>query len=115
MTINLTEAAAKRIQEQLAKRGSGLGLRIGVKTSGCSGYSYVIDYADEIKQEIKYFSLYNSKKIHIRFFHHFAEHPQHIHVHEQMNPIRMKKCMRNKPVPLLMRMNHRPVEQQLRK
>lgn len=48
MTINLTEAAAQRIQDQLSKRGRGLGLRVGVKASGCSGYSYVIDYADEI-------------------------------------------------------------------
>ena len=48
MAINLTEAAANRIQDQLSKRGRGLGLRVGVKASGCSGYSYVIDYADEI-------------------------------------------------------------------
>jgi iron-sulfur cluster assembly protein len=48
MAIHVTEAAAKRIQDQLARRGHGLGLRVGVKASGCSGYSYVIDYADEI-------------------------------------------------------------------
>lgn len=51
MNIQLTEAAAQRIQEQLDKRGKGFGLRVGVKSSGCSGYSYVIDYADEIKED----------------------------------------------------------------
>lgn len=45
--INLTKAAAKRIESQLHKRGKGLGLRIAVKESGCSGYAYVLDYADE--------------------------------------------------------------------
>lgn len=47
MTINITERAAKQIQKQLEKRGSGIGLRLGVKTSGCSGYAYVLDYADQ--------------------------------------------------------------------
>ena len=46
MTITLTESAAKQINNQLAKRGSGLGLRIGVKQVGCSGYAYTYDYAD---------------------------------------------------------------------
>lgn len=47
MTITITESAAKQIQKQLQKRGAGIGLRLGVKTSGCSGYAYVLDYADE--------------------------------------------------------------------
>ena len=47
MSISLTESAAERVRSHLARRGSGLGLRLGVKTSGCSGFSYVIDYADE--------------------------------------------------------------------
>lgn len=47
MTINVSERAAKQIQKQLEKRGSGLGLRLGVKTAGCSGYAYILDYADE--------------------------------------------------------------------
>lgn len=45
--ISLTPAAAERILSQLAKRGHGLGLRLSVRESGCSGYSYVMDYADE--------------------------------------------------------------------
>jgi iron-sulfur cluster assembly protein len=47
MTINVTESAARQIQKQLQQRGSGLGLRLGVKSSGCSGFAYVLDYADE--------------------------------------------------------------------
>lgn len=48
MTIQLTETAAARIQHQLDKRGHGLGLRVGVKKSGCSGYAYTLDYADAV-------------------------------------------------------------------
>lgn len=47
MSITITESAAKQIQKQLQKRGSGVGLRLGVKPSGCSGYAYILDYADE--------------------------------------------------------------------
>ncbi|ROH89200.1 iron-sulfur cluster assembly accessory protein [Stagnimonas aquatica] len=46
--IQLTDSAAKRITAQLAKRGKGVGLRVGVKKSGCSGWAYVLDYADEV-------------------------------------------------------------------
>jgi len=46
MSIQLTENAAKRIQQQLKDRGRGLGLRLGIKASGCSGYAYVLDFAD---------------------------------------------------------------------
>lgn len=49
MAISLTTAAASHVQAMLQKRGKGLGLRLGTKSSGCSGYSYVVDYADEIK------------------------------------------------------------------
>ena len=47
MSIQLTESAARRVQQQLQARGRGLGLRVGVKASGCSGYAYLLDYADE--------------------------------------------------------------------
>ena len=47
MAITLTENAAKQITKQLEQRGSGIGLKIGAKVSGCSGFSYVLDYADE--------------------------------------------------------------------
>ena len=51
MAIQLTESAAKQIQAQLAKRGKGVGLRVGVKKVGCSGFAYTYDYADEVRDE----------------------------------------------------------------
>ena len=48
MAISLTPSAAERVQNYLARRGKGIGLRLGVTQTGCSGYSYVINYADEI-------------------------------------------------------------------
>lgn len=48
MAISLTESAAERVNSYLEKRGEGIGLRVGVKPTGCSGYSYVINYADEV-------------------------------------------------------------------
>ena len=48
MAVSLTESAAERVRSYLTKRGHGVGLRIGVKRTGCSGYAYVIDYADEV-------------------------------------------------------------------
>lgn len=48
MSIQVTESAARRIQQQIAKRGSGLGLRVGVRKTGCSGYAYTVDYADGV-------------------------------------------------------------------
>ena len=48
MAISLTESAATRVQNYLETRGEGVGLRLGVRKTGCSGYSYVINYADEV-------------------------------------------------------------------
>ena len=48
MAISLTESAATRVLDHLQQRGKGLGLRLGVKKTGCSGFAYVINYADEI-------------------------------------------------------------------
>ena len=48
MPVTLTENAAKHVQNMIAKRGRGIGLRLGTKVSGCSGFSYVVDYADEV-------------------------------------------------------------------
>ena len=47
--ITLTERAAKKVKNQLQKRGHGQGLRVGVKTTGCSGLAYVLEYVDEPK------------------------------------------------------------------
>ena len=63
MTITLTESAAKQIQAQLAKRGRGLALRIGVKKVGCSGYAYTYDYADEIPTGDHLFEAHNAKVV----------------------------------------------------
>jgi iron-sulfur cluster assembly protein len=46
MTISLTAAAADRVHKYIAARGHGLGLKLGVRKTGCSGFAYVIDYAD---------------------------------------------------------------------
>jgi iron-sulfur cluster assembly protein len=48
MAISLTESAADRVRSHLEKRGAGLGLRIGIKKTGCSGFAYVVNYADQI-------------------------------------------------------------------
>lgn len=48
MSITLTEKAANYVRDHLHRRGKGVGLRVGVKTSGCSGLSYVLEYADAI-------------------------------------------------------------------
>jgi iron-sulfur cluster assembly protein len=50
MAVTLTNAAATHVAAMIAKRGSGVGLRIGTKKSGCTGYAYDIDYADEIRE-----------------------------------------------------------------
>ena len=47
MSITITENAAKQITKQLQARKSGIGLSLGVKVSGCSGFAYVLDYADK--------------------------------------------------------------------
>jgi len=50
MAISLTDSAAERVRTHLDKRGTGIGLRLGVTQTGCSGYSYVINYADDIDE-----------------------------------------------------------------
>lgn len=61
MPITLTENAAKYIQQQFLKRGKGLAFRIGIKKSGCSGFSYRFDYADEINADDRLFESHNTK------------------------------------------------------
>ena len=48
MAISLTDSAADRVRSYLDARGKGVGLRLGVTQTGCSGYSYLINYADEV-------------------------------------------------------------------
>ncbi|SFR63157.1 iron-sulfur cluster assembly accessory protein [Thiomicrospira sp. ALE5] len=47
MAVSLTAAAAQRVKTMIEKRGSGIGLRLGIKKSGCTGFAYVVDYVDE--------------------------------------------------------------------
>lgn len=49
MSVSLTASAADRVQSFLEKRGRGVGLRLGVKKTGCSGFAYVVSYADDIR------------------------------------------------------------------
>ncbi|HYD33680.1 MAG TPA: iron-sulfur cluster assembly protein IscA [Methylophilaceae bacterium] len=51
MAITLTEAAANRVEKYLVNRGKGVGLRLGVRTSGCSGMAYTLEFVDEPKPE----------------------------------------------------------------
>ena len=51
MAITLTEAAARQVSRYIAKRGKGVGVRLGVKTTGCSGLAYKLEYADEVAAE----------------------------------------------------------------
>lgn len=48
MAVSLTQPAADRVKSYLRARGAGIGLRVGIKETGCSGYSYVINYADDV-------------------------------------------------------------------
>lgn len=47
MAVMLTESAAQRVKTMIEKRGQGMGLRVATKVSGCAGFAYVVDYADE--------------------------------------------------------------------
>ena len=53
MTVSMTEAAAKHVSQFLEKRGKGIGLRVGVKTSGCSGMAYKLEFADVLEPDDK--------------------------------------------------------------
>ena len=63
MAISLTPAAAAHIERNLAERGSGIGLRLGVKTTGCSGLAYQLDFADERKPEDLVFESHGVKVV----------------------------------------------------
>lgn len=51
MAITLTNSAAERVRTFLANRGKGFGLRLGIKTSGCSGLAYVLEFVDELNED----------------------------------------------------------------
>jgi iron-sulfur cluster assembly protein len=51
MSIRLTESAAQHVKAMLSKRRRGIGLRLGTRKSGCSGYAYVVEYADDVGED----------------------------------------------------------------
>ncbi len=63
MAITLTEPAAERVRNFLVNRGKGAGLRLGVRTSGCSGMAYVLEFADDIDTDDEVFESHGVKVI----------------------------------------------------
>ena len=61
MTISLTENAADHVKKHLQSRGAGAGIRVGVKTTGCSGMAYVLEFVDDIQPEDHVFEDYGVK------------------------------------------------------
>ena len=55
MSITMTEAAAKHVNKALVQRGKGIGLRLGVRTAGCSGMAYRLEYVDELGDDDQVF------------------------------------------------------------
>ena len=63
MSIQLSEIAANRVQKFIANRGKGIGLRLGVKTTGCSGMAYVIEFVDELQSDDEVFESHGVKVV----------------------------------------------------
>jgi iron-sulfur cluster assembly protein len=63
MAVTLTGSAAAHVAHMLEKRGRGLGLRIGTKKSGCTGYAYEVEYADEIREDDRVFESHGIKVV----------------------------------------------------
>ena len=61
MSVTRTEAAANHVQKYLARRGKGVGLRLGVKTSGCSGMAYKLEFADQVEPDDKVWESFGVK------------------------------------------------------
>jgi len=61
MAITLTESAANHINSQIEKSGKGVGLRVGVKKSGCSGFAYTLDIAQEVLESDRIFESHGAK------------------------------------------------------
>ena len=55
MALTMTEAAQVHVARQLAERGKGIGIRVGIKTAGCSGLSYVLEFVDDVADEDQVF------------------------------------------------------------
>ena len=63
MAITLSESAARHVSSFIAKRGKGLGIRLGVKTSGCSGMAYKLEFVDQTEDEDEVFESHGVKVV----------------------------------------------------
>ena len=63
MSVTITKTAAERVEAFLANRGKGVGIRLAVRTSGCSGMAYEIEFADEVREEDTVFEGHGAKVI----------------------------------------------------
>jgi iron-sulfur cluster assembly protein len=63
MSITLTESAATRVRSFLENRGKGVGLRLGVRTTGCSGMAYVLEFVDDLNEEDQIFEDHGVKVV----------------------------------------------------
>ena len=63
MSVSLTPAAARHVEKSLTRRGSGIGLRLAVKTSGCNGFAYALEFVDAINAEDECFETHGVKVI----------------------------------------------------
>jgi iron-sulfur cluster assembly protein len=63
MAISMTEAAARHVQRSLEGRGKGVGIRLGVRTTGCSGLAYVLEFVDETQADDQVFENFGVKVI----------------------------------------------------
>jgi iron-sulfur cluster assembly protein len=61
MSVTLSQSAATHVSKFMARRGTGVGLRLGVRTSGCSGLAYKLEYADSVNPEDNVFESYGVK------------------------------------------------------
>ncbi|MEC4725955.1 iron-sulfur cluster assembly protein IscA [Shewanella sp. D64] len=63
MAISMTPAAAERVKSFLDNRGKGIGLRLGLKTSGCSGMAYIIEFVDDLNADDEVYEIGDVKII----------------------------------------------------
>lgn len=63
MAISLTKPAAERVRSYLDARGEGVGLRVGVRKTGCNGFAYVVNYADAIEESDSVFEQHGVKVV----------------------------------------------------
>jgi len=63
MSVTMTPAASERVKSFMVNRGKGLGLRLGIKTTGCSGLAYVLEFVDDLNEDDSVFDIDNVKII----------------------------------------------------